>query len=147
MEDFKIKLIFPSGNLSEETFTYTLPSSSTILDLKEAYSAEECYTPDELRIVYRKPELDVPLDDSDLAKDIDDQTGQFLIQCPSIGVLDGQFSVKHEETLAVLVGTKANYEHFLLSRLSGSNLKLPLGKKTKFYIINLQACLSVCLFG
>ena len=73
--------------------------------------------------------MDMPLNDTDLLEDIEDQSGQFLIECPNVGILDGQFSIKHEETLAVLVGSKNKFEHFLLTCLfSGSNIKLPLGK-------------------
>eukprot|EP00093_Oithona_nana_P000306 00306.XXX_349_878_1 [CDS] Oithona nana genome sequencing. len=70
--------------------------------------------------------MDVPLDDSDLLDDIEDQSGQFLIECPSVGILDGELSIKHDEIVAVLVGSKKTYEHFLLTNLhSGANLKLP----------------------
>ena len=129
MNDFKIKLIYPGGTLSENTFTYKLQGKATIFDLKEAFTNEEGYTPEQLRIVYRKADMDVPLDETDVLEDIEDQSGQFLIECPSVGILDGQFSIKHEETLAVLVGSKNKFEHFLLTCLfSGANMKLPLGK-------------------
>lgn len=129
MEDFKIKLIFPEGILSEETFTYKLHGKATIFKLKEAFTKEEGYSPEQLRMVYRRPDMDMPLNDTDLLEDIEDQSGQFLIECPNVGILDGQFSIKHDETLAVLVGSKKMFEHFLLTYLiTGANIKLPLGK-------------------
>ena len=129
MNDFKIKLIYPGGTLSENTFTYKLQGKATIFDLKEAFTNEEGYTSEQLRIMYRKADMDVPLDETDVLEDIEDQSGQFLIECPSVGILDGKLSIKHDEKLAVLVGSKKKFEHFLLTRLmSGQNLKLPMGK-------------------
>ena len=130
MNDFKIKLIYPGGTLSENTFTYKLQGKATIFDLKEAFTNEEGYTPEQLRIVYRKADMDVPLDDTDVLEDIEDQSGQFLIECPSVGVeiLSGQFSIKHDEEVALLVGSKKKFEHFLLKPSQKQNLKLPMGK-------------------
>ena len=130
MNDFKIKLIYPGGTLSENTFTYKLQGKATIFDLKEAFTKEEGYTPEQLRIIYRKADMDVPLDDTDVLEDIEDQSGQFLIECPSVGVeiLSGQFSIKHDEEVALLVGSKKKFEHFLLKPSQKQTLKLPMGK-------------------
>ena len=140
MEDFKLKLI-ENDIISDETYSYKLKGTeATIFDLKKAFTDEEGYTPEQLRIIYRKPDMDVPLDDSDLLDDIEDQSGQFLIECPSVGILDGELSIKHDEIVAVLVGSKKTYEHFLLTRLhSGANLKLP---KCKFLMFDENMLLS-----
>ena len=140
MEDFKLKLI-ENDIISDETYSYKLKGNeATIFDLKKAFTDEEGYTPEQLRIIYRKPDMDVPLDDSDLLDDIEDQSGQFLIECPSVGILDGELSIKHDEIVAVLVGSKKTYEHFLLTRLhSGANLKLP---KCKFLMFDENMLLS-----
>ena len=139
MEDFTVKLLLSDGiNLDKETFTFKLEVKATILDLKEAFTKVEGYTPDQLRMIYRKPDFDMPLDDSDVLQDIEDQSGVFLIQCPSVsvGMLDGLVSITHDENVDVLVGTKKSFEHFQLKRLEGGdNLKIPLGKtKTKAYL-------------
>ena len=64
MEDFNVKQIFPGvpGEIIEETYTFKLEGKATILDLKEAFVNEEGYTLEQFRMVYRKADMDVPLD-------------------------------------------------------------------------------------
>ena len=111
MEDIKVKLILCDGSIGDEIFNFNLQAKATILEIKDAFSKAEGYTSEQLQITYRKPDLDVPLDDSDLIEDIDDQTGQFLIQCPSVATLDALVSIKYDEDVDVLVGTKKLFEH------------------------------------
>ena len=134
MEDFNVKQIFPGvpGEIIEETYTFKLEGKATILDLKEAFVNEEGYTLEQFRMVYRKADMDVPLDDTDRLEDIEDHTGQFLVECPTMGIFDGKLSlnvqdVKDVGEIAVLIGNKKCYEHFLMTRLV-QDLKLPKGK-------------------
>ena len=134
MEDFNVKQIFPGvpGEIIEETYTFKLEGKATILDLKEAFVNEEGYTLEQFRMVYRKADMDVPLDDTDKLEDIEDHTGQFLVECPTMGIFDGKLSlnvqdVKDVGEIAVLIGNKKCYEHFLMTRLV-QDLKLPKGK-------------------
>ena len=139
MEEYNVKLILPGvpGDIIEEDYTFKLEGKSTILDLKEAFVNEEGYTLEQIRMVYRKADMDVPLDDSDKLDDIEDHTGLFVIECPTMGVLDGQLTltVKDAEDageIAVLIGNKKCFEHFLLNRLV-QDLTLPKGKFLFFF--------------
>ena len=139
MEDFNVKQIFPGvpGEIIEETYTFKLEGKATILDLKEAFVNEEGYTLEQFRMVYRKADMDVPLDDTDRLEDIEDHTGQFLVECPTMGIFDGKLSlnvqdVKDVGEIAVLIGNKKCYEHFLMTRLV-QDLTLPKGKFLFFF--------------
>ena len=126
MEGVTVKIILPDESLSDETFTFEMPEKATVLDLKVAFNEEVGYTPEQLRVVYRTPELDMALDDTDLLEDIESQEGKFLFQCPSVSVLDGQISINYNEDMDVLVGTKNCFEHYKLMRRR-DNVKLPWG--------------------
>ena len=134
MEEYKVKQIFPGEIIGKQTFTFKLEGKATIFDLKEAFTNEEGYTPEQLRMVYRTADMDVPLDDTDKLEDIEDHTGQFLVECPTMGIFDGKLSlnvqdVKDVGEIAVLIGNKKCYEHFLMTRLV-QDLTLPKGKFT-----------------
>ena len=83
MRDFKLKLIESNQEISDEDFTYELDEKATTLDLKEAFTEEEGYNPDEVRLVYQRQEGDdEPLEDTELLEDIEKHPGVFLIECP-----------------------------------------------------------------
>ena len=126
MEGVSVKIILPDESLSDETFTFKMQEKATVLDLKVAFAEEVGYTPEQLRMVYRTPDMDVPLDDTDLLEELQEQFGRFLVQCPSVTVFDGKFSINYNESMDILVGTKDSFEHFKLTRRR-DNLKLPFG--------------------
>ena len=131
MKEVKIKLLDSEGNVGEDTLNFKVPDKATIFDLKKAFTAQEGYTPEQIRLIHRMQDLDVAPDDTDLIDEY--QNGQFLVECPSVGLLDGLIKIIHDENVDVLVGSKNFFEHFKLTRLySGSNLKLPLGMKINF---------------
>ena len=77
--------------------------------------------------------MHVGLDDDDVLEDITKDPGQFLVQCPPLGALDGQISIQKDfdEEVNILIGTTKDFEHFKILRY-GDKLKLPKGTHTDF---------------
>ena len=135
MRNFNLTLL--ESNSYEEDFTFQLEENANVFDLKKAFTEKEGYTPEELRLIYRRQEgHDEPLEDTELLQDIEKHPGFFLLECPSLGMnpLDGQISVfvdynglDEDDDICVLIGSTKNFEHFRLTN-ERSNLKVPNSK-------------------
>ena len=133
MRDFKLKLIEINQEISNEDFIFKLDEKATTLDLKVAFTEKEGYTPDELRLMYRRQEGDdEPLDDTELLEDIEKHPGVFLLECPPLGPSSGKISIfrkmsdeiQEGEKICLLVGPKKKFEHYILN-YEKNNFSIP----------------------
>ena len=133
MSDFKLKLIEINQDISDEDFIFKLDEKATTLDLKVAFTEKEGYTPDELRLMYRRQEGDdEPLDDTELLEDIEKHPGVFLLECPPLGPSSGKISIfrkmsdeiQEGEKICLLVGPKKKFEHYILNH-EENNFSIP----------------------
>lgn len=89
------------------------------------------------------------LDDDDVLDDIAIDNGQFLVECPPLGVLDGEISIQRDfqEKVDILLGSTKKFEHFRLHHLD-DNLKLSkckygfFLKKSQFYDLWFFFCIK-----
>ena len=140
MRDFKLKLIESNQEISDEDFTYKLDEKATTLDLKEAFTEEEGYNPDEVRLIYQRQEGDdEPLEDTELLEDIEKHPGVFLIECPplahkgNISVFCKMSEIGEGEKICLLVGSEKKFEHYKLSH-----------EENKMRIPNCKSLLILC---
>ena len=50
---YQVKVLDVNGSLEEESYTFELKDNATVEDLKVAYSNEDIYDPDQLRLSYK----------------------------------------------------------------------------------------------
>ena len=132
MRDFKLKLIEINQEIGDEDFIFKLDEKATTLDLKVAFTEKEGYTPDELRLMYRRQEGDEePLEDTELLEDIEQHPGVFLLECPPLGTPSGKISIfrkisemQEGEKICLLVGSKKKFEHYILNH-EKNNFSIP----------------------
>ena len=79
--------------------------------------------------IFEQWNISLGLDDEEQLDEIIRDSGQFLVQCPSLGTLDGQISILRdfEEDVYILLGATKDFDHFHIQRMDGDNLKLPKG--------------------
>ena len=131
MRDFQLKLI-ETNEISDEDFTFKLDEKATVLDLKEAFTEKQGYTPDELRLIYQRQEGDdEPLEDTELLQDIEKHPGVFLLEVPPLGTLSGKISIfrkiseiQEGEEICLLIGSKKKFQHHLLNH-EKNNFSIP----------------------
>ena len=132
MRDFKLQLIESNNEISKEDFTFKLDEKATVLDLKVAFTEKDGYTPDELRLMYRRQEGDdEPLEDTELLQDIEKHPGVFLREVPPLGTLSGKISIfrkiseiQEGEEICLLIGSKKKFQHHLLNH-EKNNFSIP----------------------
>ena len=61
--------------------------------------------------------------------DVTKEEGVFLVQHPNLSFVDGKIIIYKEvpEDVSVLLGPTKNYDHYIIKRERGNNLKVPLG--------------------
>ena len=151
MKEYIIKALDSDGNVEDRPYPFQLEDSATVLSLKKAFEKKSVYTSDQFRLFYRKENgqnigtiflepkflnvwpitiISLGLDDEEQLDEIVRDSGQFLVQCPTLGALDGQISILRdfEEDVYILLGATKNFEHFHIRNMDGdNNLKLPKG--------------------
>ena len=67
--------------------------------------------------------ISLGLDDEEQLDEIVRDSGQFLVQCPTLGALDGQISILRdfEEDVYILLGATKDFDHFHIQRMDGDN--------------------------
>ena len=137
MRDFQLKLI-ENDEISDEAFPFKLDEKATVLDLKVAFTEKQGYTPDRVRLMYRRQEGDdEPLEDTDLLDDIEKNPGVFLLELPTLGTLSGKISIfrkmseiQEGEKIELLIGSMKKFQHHML-KYEKNNFSIP---DCKFFI-------------
>ena len=119
MRDFQLKLI-ENDEISDEAFPFKLDEKATVLDLKVAFTEKQGYTPDRVRLMYRRQEGDdEPLEDTDLLDDIEKNPGVFLLELPTLGtsgisIFRKMSEIQEGEKIELLIGSMKKFQHYLL---------------------------------
>ena len=87
----------------------------------------------------------IAVEDDDFLTDVTETKGVFLVQCPGLSFIDGYFLVYKEvpENVNVLLGSTKDFEHIVIKRERGNNLKVPMGK----FIYGTLCFMLMTLFG
>ena len=152
---FLVQVLNVDGSLGEESYTLELKDNAIVEDLKEAFSQEDIYDPDQLRVRYKIAsgnlckhksysltrklkhflsalEDDYFLEDDDFLEDIrvKYEDGDFVVQCPHMRSIDGAvFVFKKEvpENVNVLIGSTKSFDHHKITHDYKHILQIPLG--------------------
>ena len=75
------------GSLVDKPFMYSLQDTSTVLDLKEAFTKEygNRYSANSIRMYFNRNGVDEPTDDSDTLEEVDSNDGFFVSDLPVLG--------------------------------------------------------------
>ena len=114
------------GSVDDGPFKYSLKDTATVLDLKEAFTKENGYKANIIRMYFRRNDVDEPIDDSETLEEIDCNDGFFVVDLPDLSMFDGKIHIRHDKEVDVLAGTLKEFEHYRLTKTSAV-LKVPWG--------------------
>ena len=140
MEEYKVKFLDSDGDVENRPFYYRLKESATVSCLKEAVEKEANYPSSEFRLFFRKENgQNLGLDDDDVLKEVVDDSGQLLVQCPTLGdkplggLFTGQVWIHTDsidEKVFVCLGSRNTFHHHKVPYLEfkDRHMELPLGE-------------------
>ena len=132
MKDYNVKFLDSLGNIGGNSRIYQLENSATVLDLKKAVEDKiVVYKSDQFRLFFRQENgQNLGLDEDEVLEDVVNDSGQILVQCPTLGILKGKVWIHKDfnEEVFILLGSTKSFDHLKVYRTEGSNMDLPLGK-------------------
>ena len=137
MEEYKVKFLDSDGDVENKPFYHRLEKSATVSCLKKAVEKEASCPSSDFRLFFRKENgQNIGLEDDDVLKDVVDDSGQLLVECPPLG---GQKQIwihkDFSEEVCVLVGSTKFFEHHKVpERETMMGLPSKGEIKTSFYI-------------
>ena len=113
MEEYKVKFLDSDGDVENKPFYHRLEKSATVSCLKKAVEKEASCPSSDFRLFFRKENgQNIGLEDDDVLKDVVDDSGQLLVECPPLG---GQKQIwihkDFSEEVCVLLGSTKSFEH------------------------------------
>ena len=139
MEEYKVKFLDSDGDVENKPFYHRLEKSATVSCLKKAVEKEASCPSSDFRLFFRKENgQNIGLEDDDVLEDVVDDSGQLLVECPSLG---GLFTGKvwihtdSHEKVFLLLGSTKSFEHHKIPYLEAkTKMELPMGDINSFYI-------------
>ena len=132
MKDYNVKFLDSHGNIEGDSHTYQLENSATVSDLKKVVEDQvSVYKSDQFRLFFRQENgQNLGLDEDEVLEDVVNESGQILVQCPTLGILKGKVWIHKDfnEEVFILLGSTKSFDHLKVYRTEGSNMDLPLGK-------------------
>ena len=133
--EYKVKFLDSDGDVENRPFSYRLEKPATVSCLKKAVEKEANYPSSEFRLFFRKENgQNIGLEDDDVLKDVVDDSGQLLVECPSLGGPGQLFTGKvwihkdSHEDVCLLLGSTKSFEHHKVPYLEAkTNMELPMG--------------------
>ena len=131
MKEYNLKFLDSQGNVEDELHTFTMQNSATVFCLKKAVETEADCPPSDFRLFFRKENgQNLGLDDDDVLEEVVDDSGQILVQCPSLGLFTGKVWLHKDtyEDVFVLLGSAKSFDHLKVYCSEGTNMDLPMGE-------------------
>ena len=142
MKEYIIKFLDSRGKVEDKAFTFSLENSATVSCLKKAVEPDADCPQSEFRLFFRQENgQNLGLDEDEVLEDVVNDSGQLLVECPSLGGPGQLFTGKvwihkdsHEDVFLLLGSTKS-FEHHKVPYLEAkTNMELPMGEINSFYI-------------
>ena len=143
MKDYNVKFLDSLGNIEGNSRTYQLENSATVFDLKKAVEDKiVVYKSDQFRLFFRQENgQNLGLDDDEVLEDVVNDSGQILVECPSLGGPGQLFTGKvwihkdSHEDVCLLLGSTKSFEHHKVPYLEAkTNMELPMGEINLFLL-------------